>query len=126
MRRIILIGFVIEMILVVWGVSAFAIANYFNYKQDLILIKERQKCLKIKTVYKNCSYDYNEEKWKGDIMKKELKKRDYEVLKDRYLTLKRFLRLVIKEHILDRKNVECILNALDDEEILIDEIVEGE
>ena len=43
------------------------------------------------------------------------------IINDRYLTLKRYLRLLIKEKRLDAKNVECILNALDDEEILIEE-----
>lgn len=54
-ERKILIGLtIIEFILVFWGVSAFAIANYFNYKQDLGLIKERQEGLKIQRFYTNC------------------------------------------------------------------------
>ena len=59
-------------------------------------------------------------------MKNILKKQNNEIIEDRYLTLKRYLRLLIKEKRLDAKNVECILNALDDEEILIEEqIIEG-
>lgn len=41
----------------------------------------------------------------------------YMIIEDRYLTLKRYLRLLIKENILDIQNVECILKALDDEPI---------
>lgn len=41
----------------------------------------------------------------------------YMVIEDRYLTLKRYLRLLIKENRLDVQNVECILKALDDEPI---------
>ena len=59
-------------------------------------------------------------------MKNILKNKNNEIIEDRYLTLKRYLRLLIKEKRLDTKNVECILNALDDEEILIEEqIIEG-
>ena len=59
-------------------------------------------------------------------MKNILKNKNNEIIEDRYLTLKRYLRLLIKEKRLDAKNVECILNALDDEEILIEEqIIEG-
>lgn len=41
----------------------------------------------------------------------------YMIIEDRYLTLKRYLRLLIKENRLDVQNVECILKALDDEPI---------
>jgi hypothetical protein len=41
----------------------------------------------------------------------------YMIIEDRYLTLKRYLRLLIKENRLDIQNVECILKALDDEPI---------
>lgn len=41
----------------------------------------------------------------------------YMIIEDRYLTLKRYLRLMIKENRLDISNVECILDALDDEPI---------
>lgn len=41
----------------------------------------------------------------------------YMIIEDRYLTLKRYLRLLIKENRLDIKNVECILKALDNEPI---------
>ena len=59
-------------------------------------------------------------------MKNILKNKNNEIIEDRYLTLKRYHRLLIKEKRLDAKNVECILNALDDEEILIEEqIIEG-
>lgn len=54
-------------------------------------------------------------------MKNILKNKNNEIIEDRYLTLKRYLRLLIKEKRLDAKNVECILSALDDEEILIEE-----
>lgn len=39
------------------------------------------------------------------------------IIEDRYLTLKRYLRLLIKENRLDIQNVEIILKALDDEPI---------
>jgi hypothetical protein len=52
------------------------------------------------------------------------KRKTNEIIEDRYLTLIRYLRLLIKEKRLDAKNVECFLNALDDEEIVIEEIVE--
>ena len=39
------------------------------------------------------------------------------IIEDRYLTLKRYLRLLIKENRLDIQNVECILKVLDDEPI---------
>ena len=55
-----------------------------------------------------------------------LKNKNNKIIEDRYLTLKRYLRLLIKEKRLDSKNVECILNALDDEEILIEEVEIGE
>lgn len=42
---------------------------------------------------------------------------EYKILEDRYLTLKRYLRLLIKDNRLDCQNVECILKALDDEPI---------
>jgi len=57
-------------------------------------------------------------------MKNILKNKNNKIIEDRYLTLKRYLRLLIKEKRLDAKNVECILNALDDEEILIEEVEE--
>lgn len=41
----------------------------------------------------------------------------YKIIEDRYLTLKRYLKLLIKENRLDIQNVECILTALDDEPI---------
>lgn len=41
----------------------------------------------------------------------------YMIIEDRYLTLKRYLKLLIKENRLDVQNVECILKALDDEPI---------
>ena len=41
----------------------------------------------------------------------------YMIIEDRYLTLKRYLRLLIKENRLDIQNVEIILKALDDEPI---------
>ena len=41
----------------------------------------------------------------------------YMIIEDRYLTLKRYLKLLIKENRLDIQNVECILKALDDEPI---------
>lgn len=41
----------------------------------------------------------------------------YKIIEDRYLTLKRYLKLLIKENRLDIQNVECILKALDDEPI---------
>lgn len=41
----------------------------------------------------------------------------YMIIEDRYLTLKRYLRLLIKENRIDVQNVECILKALDDEPI---------
>lgn len=50
----------------------------------------------------------------------------YMIIEDRYLTLKRYLRLLIKENRLDIQNVECILKALDDEPIeVIGESNEG-
>lgn len=39
------------------------------------------------------------------------------IIEDRYLTLKRYLRLLIKENRLDIQNVEIILKALDNEPI---------
>lgn len=54
-ERKVLIGLtIIEFTLIFWGVSAFIIANYFNYKQDLVLIRERQEGLKVQKVYQNC------------------------------------------------------------------------
>lgn len=47
----------------------------------------------------------------------------YKVIEDRYLTLKRYLRLLIKENRIDIQNVECILKALDDEPIEVDKEV---
>lgn len=41
----------------------------------------------------------------------------YMIIEDRYLTLKRYLKLLIKENRLDIQNVECIIKALDDEPI---------
>lgn len=41
----------------------------------------------------------------------------YKIIEDRYLTLKRYLKLLIKENRLDIQNVECILTALEDEPI---------
>lgn len=41
----------------------------------------------------------------------------YMIIEDRYLTLKRYLKLLIKENRLDIQNVECILKALDNEPI---------
>ena len=41
----------------------------------------------------------------------------YKIIEDRYLTLRRYLNLLIKENRLDIQNVECILKALDDEPI---------
>ena len=41
----------------------------------------------------------------------------YMIIEDRYLTLKRYLRLLIKENRLDIQSVECIIKALDDEPI---------
>lgn len=43
----------------------------------------------------------------------------YMIIEDRYLTLKRYLKLLIKENRLDVQNVECILKALDNEPIEI-------
>ena len=43
--------------------------------------------------------------------------KQYMIIEDRYLTLKRYLRLLIKENRLDIQNVEIILKALDDEPI---------
>lgn len=43
----------------------------------------------------------------------------YMIIEDRYLTLKRYLKLLIKENRLDVQNIECILKALDDELIEI-------
>lgn len=43
----------------------------------------------------------------------------YMIIEDRYLTLKRYLKLLIKENRLDVQNVECILKALDDEPLKI-------
>lgn len=43
----------------------------------------------------------------------------YMIIEDRYLTLKRYLELLIKENRLDVQNVECILKALDDAPIEI-------
>lgn len=44
----------------------------------------------------------------------------YMIIEDRYLTLKRYLQLLIKENRLDIQNVECILKALDGEPIELD------
>ena len=41
----------------------------------------------------------------------------YKIIEDRYLTLRRYLNLLIKENRLDIQIVECILKALDDEPI---------
>lgn len=41
----------------------------------------------------------------------------YKIIEDRYLTLRRYLNLLIKENRLDIQNVECILKALEDEPI---------
>lgn len=41
----------------------------------------------------------------------------YKVIEDRYLTLKRYLRILINESTLSIQNVEYILKALDDEPI---------
>lgn len=38
---------------------------------------------------------------------------EYKIIEDRYLTLKRYLRSLIKENRLDIQNVESILYALD-------------
>ena len=43
----------------------------------------------------------------------------YMIIEDRYLTLKRYLKLLIKENRLDVQNIECILKVLDDEPIEI-------
>lgn len=43
----------------------------------------------------------------------------YIIIEDRYLTLKRYLKLLIKKNRLDVQNVECILKALDNEPIEI-------
>ena len=37
----------------------------------------------------------------------------YKIIEEKYLILKRYLRMLIKENILEIQNVECILNALD-------------
>ena len=37
----------------------------------------------------------------------------YKIIEDRYLTLKKYLRALIKENRLDIQNVECILEAFD-------------
>ena len=41
----------------------------------------------------------------------------YKIIEDKYLTLRRYLNLLIKENRLDIQNVECILKALEDEPI---------
>lgn len=41
----------------------------------------------------------------------------YKIIEDRYLTLKRYLKLLIKENRLEIQNVECILLALENEPI---------
>lgn len=41
----------------------------------------------------------------------------YKIIEDRYLTLRRYLNLLIKENRLDIQNVECILKVLSDEPI---------
>ena len=53
--KVLLVLMGIEIFIIVYGICAFAIANYFITKQDLELIKERQKGLKIQMVYKNSS-----------------------------------------------------------------------
>ena len=37
----------------------------------------------------------------------------YKIIEEKYLILKRYLRMLIKENRLEIQNVECILNALD-------------
>lgn len=43
----------------------------------------------------------------------------YKIIEDRYLTLIRYLKLLINENRLDIQNVECILEALDDKPLRI-------
>ena len=43
----------------------------------------------------------------------------YKIIEDRYLTLIRYLNLLINENRLDIQNVECILEALDDKPLRI-------
>ena len=49
----------------------------------------------------------------------------YMIIEDRYLTLKKYLRVLIKENRLDIQNVECILEALDRPQIT-DKVLKGE
>lgn len=51
----------IEVFIIIYGICAFMIANYFITKQDLELIKERQEGLKIKTIYRDCFCANNDE-----------------------------------------------------------------
>ena len=46
----------------------------------------------------------------------------YKIIEDRYLTLKRYLKLLIKENKLDYQSVECILTALDDTPLEVVEV----
>ena len=57
MKKAILILFTIEIIIIIWGISAIIIADYLISKEELRLQKERQEGLKIHTVYKNCWED---------------------------------------------------------------------
>lgn len=57
MKKTILTFLIIEFIVISWGITILLISNYFAYKCDLKLIKERQEGLKTHTVYKNCLED---------------------------------------------------------------------
>ena len=49
----------------------------------------------------------------------------YKVIEDRYLTLRRYLKCLIKENRVDYQNIECILKALDDEPLEVECKLEG-
>lgn len=48
----------------------------------------------------------------------------YKIIEDRYLTLKRYLKCLIKENRVDIQNIECILKALDDEPLDVECMLE--